>query len=79
MTTYCPTHNRPLMTEHTSRKKFCLACRNEHKVDFYFTNPYPVFGKGKPRRQAQRETYERQKAERRADGVRVGKGRRGKK
>ena len=31
MTRHCPTHRRPLVREHTSRKEFCIACRNEAK------------------------------------------------
>ena len=27
--TTCPTHNRPLVIEHTSRKPFCIACYTE--------------------------------------------------
>jgi hypothetical protein len=27
--TRCPIHDRPLVTEHTSRKKICIACFTE--------------------------------------------------
>lgn len=57
----CKTHNRLMLRTH-SGSEFCLACRNEHKREFYYSNPYPVFGKGKSRKQAQRHTYERKHA-----------------
>lgn len=60
MTNRCKKHNKPLVREFHG-KEFCLSCRNERKRDFYFDNPYPVFGKGKSRKQAQRHTYERGK------------------
>ncbi len=56
----CPTHDKPPVRTFQGTEIY-LCCRNERKREFYDTNPFHVFGKGKSRKQAQRHTYETKK------------------